>query len=419
MYPIERIRADFPILSTKMHGHPLVYVDNGATTQRPSAVIACLDRYGRQMHAPVHRSVYQLAAMATEAYEQARKTVASFLHAKTADEIVFVRGATEAINLVADSLAHSYLPHVTGLKNGFQAGDVILVSTMAHHANIVPWQRLCERIGVVLKVIPLQADGALDLEAYQSLLCKHPVKLVSVLHVSNVLGTVNPIAHMIDLAHQHGALFLVDGAQMAPHGAVDVQDLDCDFYVFSGHKTYGPTGIGVFYGKFAHLLAMQPYQTGGAMIETVSFEKTRYAPPPKRFEAGTPHIAGVLGLAVALDYLKDIGMESIASHEAQLGTYLERGLRALKYVSVLGEPDHRAALLSVQVDGVHPHDLATFLDCQGIAARAGHHCAMPLLAHYGVPALLRFSMGIYNTMEEMDRILNALEDAIKALRHHG
>ncbi len=407
-FPVDVIRRDFPILATKVNAHPIIYFDNAATTQKPLAVIESINTYYRYHNAPVHRGVYKLAANVTELYEKARQHIAQFINAPSADQIIFTRGATEAINLIANSFGQQQIAK----------GDIILVSMMEHHSNIVPWQQLCQRKGAILKVIPLTEAGDIDLQAYRSLLEEYPVKIVAIIHVSNVLGAVNPIAQMTQLAHQHHASIVVDGAQAISHMSVDMQALDCDFYVCSGHKIYGPTGIGFLYGKAALLNVMPPYQTGGAMIETVTFEQTRYAAPPQRFEAGTPNIAGVLGLDAALSYLERIGgMPSIEAHEKALLTYLYQKLQDLPSVQIIGAPAYRAALLSLTVHGVHPHDLATFLDHYGITARAGHHCAMPLLRHYQQVALLRFSLGLYNTRQEIDSVVKRLQQAVEELGH--
>jgi cysteine desulfurase/selenocysteine lyase len=395
---VERIRKDFPILERQVHGQPLVYLDNAATTQKPRAVIDAIVAYYATENANIHRGVHLLSELATEAFEGARIRVQRFLHADHAREVIFVRGATEGINLVAQT----YGRHAVG------AGDEIIISALEHHSNIVPWQMLCEEKGARLRVIPIDDTGTIDLDAYQMLLGKR-TRLVAVAHVSNALGTVVPVKHVIALAHARGVPVLVDGAQAAPHLRVDVRDLDCDFYVFSGHKTYGPTGIGALYGKTELLERMPPYQGGGDMIRSVSFEKTTYNALPYKFEAGTPHIAGAVGLGVAVDYLEGLGLDRIAAHEHDLLDHATEAVSAVPGVRLIGTAPDRAAVLSFLVEGIHAHDVGTILDREGIAVRAGHHCAMPVMARFGVAATTRASLALYNTHDEIDTLVRALE----------
>ncbi len=394
---IEKIRKDFPILHQTVHGKPLVYLDNAATTQRPSAVIDEITRFYEEDNANIHRGVHLLSQRSTELYEGTRKTVQAFLNAKRKDEIVFTRGTTEAINLVAASWGADHL----------KQGDEILLSQMEHHSNIVPWQLICERTGAAIKVVNVTDEGELDLADFQKKL-SGKTKLVSITHVSNALGTINPIKQIIELAHQVGAKAMVDGAQSAPHLKIDVQDLDADFYAFSGHKVYGPTGIGVLYGKHAILEYMPPYQGGGDMIHRVTFEKTTYAPPPARFEAGTPHIAGVVGLKKAIEYVEGIGLEAIAEHEHELTVYATEKLKEIDGLKIIGTAKHKSSVVSFILDGVHPHDLGTILDMDGVAIRAGHHCAQPLMDRFGVPATARASMAVYNTKEEIGALAQSI-----------
>jgi cysteine desulfurase/selenocysteine lyase len=395
---VERIRKDFPILERQVHGQPLVYLDNAATTQKPRAVIDAIVAYYATENANIHRGVHLLSELATEAFEGARIRVQRFLHADHAREVIFVRGATEGINLVAQT----YGRHAVG------AGDEIIISALEHHSNIVPWQMLCEEKGARLRVIPIDDTGTIDLDAYQMLLGKR-TRLVAVAHVSNALGTVVPVKHVIALAHARGVPVLVDGAQAAPHLRVDVRDLDCDFYVFSGHKTYGPTGIGALYGKTELLERMPPYQGGGDMIRSVSFEKTTYNALPYKFEAGTPHIAGAVGLGIAVDYLEGLGLDRIAAHEHDLLDHATEAVSAVPGVRLIGTAPDRAAVLSFLVEGIHAHDVGTILDREGIAVRAGHHCAMPVMARFGVAATTRASLALYNTHDEIDTLVRALE----------
>lgn len=402
---VARLREDFPILAQRVHGKPLVYLDNAATTQKPRRVIDAVSNYYQTSNANVHRGVHTLSERATQEHEAARAKVARFLNARHPSEIVFVRGATEAVNLVAQTFGRMRV----------KAGDEILVTTMEHHSNIVPWQMLCEQVGAKLQVVPINDAGELELAAYADLLSRKP-RLVAVTHVSNALGTVNPVRQMIEMAHQLDIPVLLDGAQAAPHIKVDVQALDCDFYVFSGHKLYGPTGIGALYGKAALLEAMPPYQGGGEMIARVTFEKTTYAPIPYKFEAGTPDISGAIGLGAALDYLEEIGLEAIAAHEHELLEYASAAVQGVPGLRIVGTAAHKAGILSFVLDGVHPHDIGTILDHDGVAIRTGHHCAMPVMDRFGLPATARASFGLYNTRAEVDVLVAALHKVKEMFR---
>jgi cysteine desulfurase/selenocysteine lyase len=390
-FDVEAIRRDFPIFEQTMRGKPLVFLDSGASAQKPRAVIDRISRFYSEEYASIHRGVYQLSEVATFEFEKARGKLGRFINAANPREIIITRNATESINLVAQTW---------GRKN-LGKDDEILITGMEHHANIVPWQMLCEETGSRLVVVPLDDHGALEKGAYDRQLSER-TKLVALSHVSNSLGTINPIRSMIAAAHAVGAPVLVDGAQAAPHMAVDVQDLDCDFYAISGHKIFGPSGVGLLYGKLGHLEKMPPYQGGGSMIQTVSFEKTTYAEVPARFEAGTPDIAGVIGLGVAVDYLNEIGMDAISAWEAELLQYGTEALGAIPRVRLIGTAPEKAAVLSFVVEGVHPHDVGSILDQQGVAIRAGHHCAQPVMERYGVPATVRASMAFYNTKRDLD-----------------
>jgi cysteine desulfurase/selenocysteine lyase len=401
-YDVQCIRADFPILSRRVNGKPLVYLDNAATTQKPLAVIDAIGRYYRQDNANIHRGVHELSVRATEAYEAARTRVQGFLGAARPEEIIFVRGATEGINLVAQSYGRPRL----------QPGDEVLITTMEHHSNIVPWQMLCEQTGARLRVVPISDAGEIDLDEYAALLGPR-TRIVAVTHVSNALGTMNPVWAMIDLAHRQGAVVLVDGAQAVPHLSVDVAKLDCDFYVFSGHKIYGPTGVGVLYGRKELLDAMPPYQGGGDMIRSVTLEKTTYGDVPYKFEAGTPNISGGIGLAAALEYVQRIGLDAIAAWEYDLLAYATAALAAMPQVRILGTAREKASVLSFVVEGVHPHDVGTILDREGIAVRAGHHCAQPVMQRFGVSATARASFGLYNARDEVDALVAAVRRVIE------
>lgn len=397
---VEKIRQDFPLLHQEVNGKPLAYLDNAATSQKPTQVIEALDKYYKEDNANIHRGVHTLSERATIDYEQARGKVRSFINANSEKEIIFVRGATEGINLIAQSYG----------RNKLKTGDEIIISEMEHHSNIVPWQLLCEQTGAILKIIPINDSGELILEEFEKLLSSK-TKLVSIAHISNALGTINPIQTIIDRAHEHNAVVIIDGAQATPHTIVDVQALDCDFYVFSGHKLFGPTGIGVLYGK-AHLLeAMPPWQGGGDMIKMVSFEKTLYNDLPYKFEAGTPHIAGVIGLGAAIDYVSATGLEAIAAHEHELLEYATEKILEVKGLRLIGTAQQKTSILSFVIDSIHPHDIGTILDHEGIAIRTGHHCAMPVMTHFNVPATARASFAFYNTFEEVDRLIQALGKA--------
>ncbi len=401
-FDVERVRADFPALAQRVHGKPLVYLDNAASAQKPQAMVdAVADAYVHD-YANVHRGVHTLSQRATDAYEAARETGRRFLNAPSADELVFVRGVTEAVNLVAQSFARPRLA----------AGDEIVVSAMEHHSNLVPWQMVAEATGARLRIIPVDDQGALDLDAYRSLLGPR-TRMVSVVHVSNAIGTTNPIRDMIALAHDHGVPIMIDGAQAAPHTAIDVAELGCDFYAISGHKVYGPTGIGLLYGRAEHLDAMVPYQGGGEMIRTVSYERSEYNVAPHKFEAGTPNIVGAIGLGAALGYVESIGLDAIANHEHALLEYATKRLSSLPAIRIVGTAEGKAAVISFTVDGVHPHDIGTILDIEGVAIRAGHHCAQPLMDRFGVPATARASFGLYNTQGEVDRLVDALDKVME------
>ncbi len=399
---VTRIRADFPILQAKVHGKPLVYFDNGATSHKPQIVIDALNHYYRAENSNIHRGVHHLSEQATGAYEAARSKVRNFINARADHEIIFVRGTTEAINLVAQSYGRNFL----------KAGDEIIVSAMEHHSNIVPWQMLCEQVGAKLKVIPINHDGEIVLEEYLRLL-NDKTKFVSVTHVSNALGTIAPVKEMVAQARQRGIPVLLDGAQAVPHLKVDVQDLDCDFYAFSGHKMFAPTGVGVLYGRAERLEQMPPYQGGGDMISLVTFEKTHYNVLPYKFEAGTPHISGGIGLGVAIDYLAMLDWDLVAAHEHRLLSYATEALAAVEGLRIIGTAKEKAGVLSFVFDHIHAHDVGTILDQEGVAVRAGHHCAMPVMQRFGVPATTRASFALYNTIDEIDVLVRALERVLK------
>ena len=398
-FDVDRLRQDFPILRQTVHGKPLVYLDNAATSQKPQCVIDSEAHYYRELNANVHRGVHALSQRATDAFEAARDAVQRFIHAARREEIVFVRGATEAINLVASSFGQRLKP-----------GDEILITEMEHHSNIVPWQLLCERSGAVLRVAPFDARGELREDEFASLLGP-ATRIVAITQLSNALGTINPVQQLIAQAHAAGAVVLVDGAQAVAHLPVDVQALDCDFYVFSGHKLYGPTGIGVLYGKAALLEAMPPWQGGGDMIREVTFTRTSYNELPYKFEAGTPNIAGAIGLGAALDYLQSLDISAIAAHEQALLAYATGQVASIAGLQLVGTARHKASVLSFTLAGVHPHDVGTVLDSEGVAVRTGHHCAMPVMAHFGLPATVRASFSLYNTFDEVDALLRAIRRA--------
>jgi len=399
-YDLTAVRADFPILARPIRGKPLVYLDNGASSQRPMAVIEAERRYAMETHANVHRGVHTLSQRATDAFEGARERVRRFLNARSTREIIFTRGTTEAVNLVAQSYARPRL----------QPGDEILVTRLEHHANIVPWQLVCAATGARLVVVPINERGEVDPEDVRRLLSPR-TRLLGIAHVSNALGTVLPVAEMISIAHAAGVPVLVDGAQAVPHMRIDVQALDADFYVFSGHKLYGPDGIGILYGREALLAAMPPWQGGGDMILHVSFEGTTYNELPYKFEAGTPHISGAVGLAAAIDYVDTIGLDKIGTWESTLLAHAHARLGAIEGLRIIGTAAHKAGLVSFVVEGVHPHDLGTILDEEGVAIRTGHHCAMPAIEFFKVPATARASFGLYTTLEEIDRLGQAIETA--------
>ena len=398
MYQIEDVRKDFPILSKTIYNKPLVYLDNAATTQKPLSVIEAMNNEYLNVNSNVHRGVHWLSQQATELHENARETLRKFINAKSTNEIIFTRGTTESINLVASSFVEGFM----------NAGDEVIVSEMEHHSNIVPWQLQMARKGIALKVAPIDDEGNLDMEAFKKLFSEC-TKLVSIAHVSNVLGTVNPIDEIIQFAHSQGVPVLVDGAQSAPHFAIDVQAMDCDFFALSGHKMYGPTGIGVLYGKEEWLDRMPPYQGGGEMIETVSFDKVTFEKSPLKFEAGTPDYVATHGLATAVDYLLGLGMDNIQKHEAMLTKYAMEQLSTIKDIRFIGTPRQKDAVVSFLVGDIHPFDLGTLLDRLGIALRTGHHCAQPLMQRLGIQGTVRASFGLYNTKEEIDVLVKGIE----------
>lgn len=402
MYDIISIRKDFPILSRKVYGQPLVYLDNAATTQKPLCVLDAMRDEYLNVNANVHRGVHWLSQQATELHEQARQTVQQFIHAKSPAEIVFTRGTTEGLNLVASTFAETFM----------QAGDEVILSVMEHHSNIVPWQLQAKKRGIVLKVIPMTDEGELIMDAYEELFTEK-TKFVSITHVSNVLGTINPVQQMITIAHAHGVPVMVDGAQSTPHFAVDMQLLDCDFFVFSGHKAYGPTGVGVLYGKEEWLDRLPPYQGGGEMISHVSFDKVTFERPPLKFEAGTPDYIATHGLAVALDYLSHLGMENIAQHEQELTAYATHQLQQIDQLGIYGTSSAKDAVISFHVGDIHPMDIGTLLDRLGIAVRTGHHCAQPLMERLGILGTVRASFGLYTTKEEIDVLVAGIERVSK------
>jgi len=400
-YDVERIRQDFPVLDQEIRGKQLVYLDNAATSQKPTAVIDSIVNYYENDNANIHRGVHTLSERATLSYENARKTIARFMNAESEKEIVFTRGATEAINLIANAFAEK-----------LSAGDEVLITAMEHHSNIVPWQMLCEKTGAVLKVAPINEHGELIIESFEALVSKK-TKFAAISHMSNALGTINPIKQMIDFLHQFDVPVLVDGAQAIPHIDVDVQLLDCEFYVFSGHKLYAPTGIGALYGKMEQLEQMAPYQGGGDMISVVTFDKTVYNKVPYKFEAGTPNIVGTIGLGAAIDYVTNIGVNAIAAHENSLLEYAVEQSKKIDKLRIIGTAENKGAIMSFVLDGIHPHDIGTMMDHQGIAVRAGHHCAMPVMDFFGVPATARASFAMYNTHQEVDALIAGIENLIE------
>lgn len=399
------IRQEFPILQQKMNGKPLVFLDSAASSQKPRAVIEALDHYYEHLNANVHRGVYQLSQEATNAHEHGREVARRFINAASTKEVLFTRGTTEGINLVAQCYGRKYLTE----------GDEILISGMEHHSNIVPWQMIAEQTGAILKVIPVTEKGELDMEAFHQLLNKR-TKIVAVVHVSNTLGTINPVKDIIDAAHALNVPVLIDGAQATPHMQADVQALDADFYVFSGHKVFGPTGIGILYGKEAWLEAMPPYHGGGEMIKTVTFEKTTYNELPFKYEAGTPDISGSVALGVAMEYIETIGYKAIQQHEQDLLDYAMTQLREIDGIRFIGEAEHKASVISFLIDGTHPYDVGTLLDKLGIAVRTGHHCTQPLMDQFGIPGTVRASFAVYNNREDVDRLVAGVKRAAHMLR---
>lgn len=402
---VEEVRKDFPILHRQVNGKPLIYFDNGATSQKPQQVIDVINRYYQHENSNIHRGIHTLSQEATNAYEKARTTVQQFISAKHNHEVIFTSGTTGSINLVTSSFG----------KKHIHAGDEIIISTMEHHSNIVPWQMLCEEKGAILKVIPINDKGELLIEEFKKLLSSK-TKLVAVTHVSNTLGTINPVREIIKLAKAAGAFVLIDGAQAVPHTKVDVQDLDCDFYAFSAHKMFGPTGVGILYGKEAILNELPPYQGGGDMIKTVTFEKTTYNELPHKFEAGTPNIVGGLGLAAAIDYMNNIGIENIEAYEHELLNYATQKIKKIEGIRIIGEATNKASVLSFLIDGTHPTDIGMIIDKLGIAIRTGHHCTEPLMNRFNIPGTTRASFAFYNTKEEIDTFILALERALKMLK---
>ena len=399
MLDIQKIRADFPILSQKVNGKPLVYFDNGATSQKPKVVIDAITKYYEEINANIHRGVHTLSQLATDAYEVSRGKIQHHINAKFPHEVIFTSGTTHAINAVAN-----------GFASIVKVGDEVLVSALEHHSNIVPWQMLCERTGATLKVIPMNENGELILSEFDKLLSEK-TKIVTVNHISNALGTINPIEYMIEKAHQVGAAILIDGAQATPHLKPDVQALDCDFYVFSGHKICGPTGVGILYGKEDWLRKLPPYQGGGEMIATVSFEKTTYADLPHKFEAGTPNIEGGIVLGTAIDYLNEIGFENIAAYEHELLDYATAKLLEIEGLKIFGTAKEKTSVISFNIEGIHPYDIGTIIDKLGIAVRTGHHCAQPIMDFYKIPGTIRASFAFYNTKEEIDIFVEAVKKA--------
>ena len=405
MKTIAEIRNDFPILKAEVRGKDLVYLDNGATAQKPSLVIDAINTYYKDYNSNIHRGVHHLSQVATTAYEESRDKLRGFINAPKLEEVIFTKGTTESINIVASCFG----------RNSLNKGDEVIISSMEHHSNIVPWQMICDEREAVLKVIPINNNGELLMEEYKKLL-SDKTKLVAVIHISNTLGTINPVKEIIDLAHQKGALVLLDGAQAVPHIKVDVQDLDCDFYAFSGHKMFGPTGVGILYGKSQYLNDMPPYQGGGDMIKEVTFEKTTYNCLPHKFEAGTPNIVGGIGLGVAVDYMQEVGIDLIHNREEELLTYATEKILQIEGVKIIGEAEHKASVLSFVVKGLHPFDVGTLLDQLGIAVRTGHHCTQPLMDIFKVPGTIRASFAFYNTKEEVDQLISGLKRALPMLR---
>ncbi len=402
---VGRIRADFPILNRKVNGKPLVYLDNAATTQKPSVVVESLRRYYLEENSNIHRGVHYLSQKATEGYEGTRKKMRTFINAPDAHEIIFVRGTTEGINLVA----HSFV------RERIKPGEEILITGMEHHSNIVPWQIVCEMTGAHLRVVPINDKGEIIMEEYEKRLTPK-VKFVSIVHISNSLGTVNPVKQMIEMAHAHDIPVLIDGAQTVSHKKVDVQDLDCDFFVFSGHKMFGPTGIGILFGKSEYLEQMPPYQGGGDMIKSVTFEKTIYNDLPYKFEAGTPNIAGVIALGSAVDYINGIGLDSIYAYEQDLLAYATAAVLGVDGLRIIGTAKNKSAVISFMLEDVHPHDIGTIIDAEGVAIRTGHHCTQPVMQRFGIPATARASFAVYNTKDEVDALIRGIDKARKVFQ---
>ncbi len=405
MKTLAEIRNDFPILNAKVRGKELVYLDNGATAQKPAVVIDAINTYYKDYNSNIHRGVHHLSQVATTAYENAREKLRGFINSPKLEEVIFTKGTTESINIVASCFG----------RKSLNKGDEVIISAMEHHSNIVPWQMICDEREAVLKVIPINNNGELLMDEYKKLL-SDKTKLVAVIHISNTLGTINPVKEIIDLAHQKGALVLLDGAQAVPHIKVDVQDLGCDFYAFSGHKIFGPTGVGVLYGKSEYLNDMPPYQGGGDMIKEVTFEKTTYNCLPHKFEAGTPNIVGGIGLGVAVDYMQEVGIDLIHKREEELLAYATEKIVKVEGVRIIGEAERKASVLSFVIDGLHPFDIGTLLDQLGIAVRTGHHCTQPLMSFFEIPGTIRASFAFYNTKEEVDKLISGLERALSMLR---
>lgn len=404
-FNIQNVRAEFPILQNQVNGHPLVYMDNGATTQKPRSVIEAIGTYYSTLNSNVHRGVHTLSQKATDAFEESRRKVRAFIHARHEHEVIFTKGTSDAINLLASSFGNAFV----------QAGDEVLISGMEHHSNIVPWQMLCERTGAILKVVPVLDNGDLDMEAFDAMLNER-IRIIAVTYVSNTLGTVNPVKEIIDKAHQYNIPVLLDAAQAIQHIPIDVQALDVDFLAFSGHKIYGPTGIGVLYGKEKWLETMPPYQGGGEMIREVSFAKTTYNDLPFKFEAGTPHIEGAICLGVAIDFLQDLGMEAIGAYEARLLSYARKTLSEIEGLRFIGESQHISSVNSFLIQGIHPYDIGMILDKLGIAVRTGHHCTQPLMDRFEIPGTVRASLALYNTLEEIDILAAGIQKAVHMLK---
>jgi len=403
-FDVHQIRYDFAILDSQVYGKPLVYLDNAATTQKPKVVTERLLKYYRQENANIHRGVHYLSQKATEAYEEARENIRAYINASRSHEVIFTKGATEAINLVADAYVGNIL----------DPGDEVIITEMEHHSNLVPWQVVCERKGASLKIVPFDESGELDISVLKSLLTER-TKFLALTHVSNVLGTVNPVKHITGIAHSHGIPVLVDGSQAIPHLKIDVKDLDCDFYCFSGHKVYGPMGVGVLYGKEDFLEAMPPYQTGGEMVDTVTLDITTYNELPFKFEAGTPNVAGVMGLDEAIKYISNLGLQNIGDHENAILDYATLELLNINGLRIFGQTDQKASVISFNLEGIHPYDAGTIIDKMGVAIRTGHHCAQPIMDRYEVAGMIRASFAVYNTPNDVDRLISGVQQARKML----